>query len=83
MTRNELLALATKAGVMPVNRAHLHLEPIWWSVTAEDLDRFAALVAAHEREACALICEKPHWKIVARNALQERAAEIRARGDAR
>ena len=28
------------------------------SVTQEELERFAELVRAHEREACAVLCEK-------------------------
>jgi len=58
MTKEELLKLAIDAGVMPVNRAHQNLEPIWWSVTAEDLGKFAGLVTAEEREACAKVCER-------------------------
>ena len=57
MTKDELLKLAIDAGVVPVNRAHQHLEPVWWSVTAEDLGKFAGIVAAAEREACAKLCE--------------------------
>ena len=52
----ELGRMAVEAGVVPVNRAHQHLEPIWWSVTAEDLERFAGLVAAAERDACKAAC---------------------------
>ena len=58
MTKEELMALAQEAGVVPVNRAHLHLEPVWWSVTAEDLERFAALITGHEREECAKLCDR-------------------------
>ena len=29
----------------------------FWTVTQDELDRFAALVAAAEREACAKVCE--------------------------
>ncbi len=29
-----------------------------WTITQEQLERFAALVAAAEREACAKVCEK-------------------------
>ena len=39
------------------------------------LERFAALVAAHEREACAKVCEEPGW-----NAANWCANAIRARG---
>ena len=30
----------------------------FWTITQEELERFAALVAAAEREACAEICKK-------------------------
>ena len=39
------------------------------------LERFAALVAAHEREECAKVCEEPGW-----NAANWCAKHIRARG---
>jgi hypothetical protein len=43
--------------------------------TWDELERFAKLVAAHEREACAKVCEhQPHWAAC--------AAAIRARGQA-
>lgn len=51
MTRQELLALASKSGMAMVQRG-LSM------VTHDDLERFAAMVAAHEREACADLCEK-------------------------
>jgi hypothetical protein len=41
------------------------------------LDRFAELVRADEREACAKVCEKPGW-----NAANWCAKQIRARGQA-
>ena len=42
--------------------------------------RFAALVAAAEREACASVCEE-HWEIDGWRTAQEFAAAIRARGE--
>ncbi len=53
-------------------------------LTIEELERFAALVAAHEREACAKVCDAVQkkneddgaWMWEARNC----AAAIRARG---
>ncbi|MFO0202163.1 MAG: hypothetical protein ACK528_03435 [Alphaproteobacteria bacterium] len=48
----------------------------FWTVTQDELERFAKLVAAHEREACAKVCfGKPGidaW---------ECAAAIRSRGE--
>ena len=67
--REQLVALAREAGFI-----NLALEP--------KITRFAALVAAHEREACAKVCEDidnnmdASWK---RNAVNC-AAAIRARG---
>ena len=43
----------------------------------ETIERFAALVAAAEREACAKLCEEAHWSLDDRN---EFASAIRARG---
>ena len=42
----------------------------------EQLERFAVLVAAAEREACAKVCEEPGW-----NAANWCAKQIRARGE--
>lgn len=48
-----------------------------WAGVGEPLQRFAELVAAAEREACAKVCEEAHWSLDDRN---EYAAAIRARG---
>jgi len=57
----------------------------FWTVTSEELERFAALVAAAEREACAKVCDQQaedepygHAKFRCANI----AAVIRARGQA-
>lgn len=63
MTQDEIIAMARKAGMNAnvgheVNGAHLPaIAAIRSSVPVEWLQRFAALVAAAEREACALACE--------------------------
>jgi hypothetical protein len=47
----------------------------WWVAYDEDLERFAQLVRADEREACAKLCEELKW-----NASQfDCAAAIRGR----
>ena len=49
MTRKDIIRMAREIGV-----------PFWPTdvhVTIDELQRFAALVAAHEREACAKVCE--------------------------
>ena len=45
-------------------------------ICLEELQRFAALVAAHEREACAKICEETGW-----NQGKMYAKDIRARSN--
>ena len=45
MTRDDVIRMAKAAGVLPN-----------FEVYVEDLERFAALVAAAEREACAELC---------------------------
>lgn len=69
MDRDTVIALARQAG-WPVQDSDNDAE---WLDAAE---RFAALVAAHEREACAQVCEEKFG--VERIAL-ECAAAIRSR----
>ena len=73
MTKDEVLALAREAGaVFPADGS-------WHKFEVEgSLERFAALVAAHEREECAKVCEEindgtPY------NLTAECAAAIRSR----
>jgi hypothetical protein len=70
MTKDDIIKLAQKAG-MPM---------AWISDSGvlkwTDLERFANLVAEHEREECANLCEQ--WNASHPNAL---AAAIRARGN--
>lgn len=49
MTRDEIIRLYEKANGW---------SPAAWPNTVDDLTRFAALVAAAEREACAKVCEE-------------------------
>lgn len=62
MTRDDIIKMAREAGIG------------WWLDDGK-LERFAALVAAAEREACAQVCEEPGW-----NAANWCAKQIRARG---
>ena len=58
MTRDEVIKLAREAG-LGAALAHDSGEPRVWIEGADwhdELERFAALVAAAEREACASIC---------------------------
>ena len=52
MTRDDIIRLADKAGMMP-----FAMTPRHQSQLAKQLERFAALVAAAEREACAKLIE--------------------------
>ena len=50
MTRDEVIALAQEAKMFYQPQAG-------WIAELHHLERFAALVAAHEREACAKVCD--------------------------
>ena len=69
MTQDEIIRMAREAG------------PDWWLNTTM-LERFASLVAAHEREACAKVCDV---EIVgdeyATALINSYADTIRARGE--
>jgi hypothetical protein len=52
MNREEIIRMAREAGFQ-VYETDVWITDGWW---LEELERFAALVAAHEREACASIC---------------------------
>ena len=82
MTRTEVIAIAREADPFGDDGRLVSLAML----TPETLARFAALVAAREREACAIMCEvhaatvindgkRPAWAIA-----HECAASIRARG---
>ena len=76
MTRDDIIRMAREAG---------------WSwmeagMEARKLQRFAALVAAAEREACAKVCDemrpsKPEFDRRYYNGCTDSAAAIRARGN--
>jgi hypothetical protein len=73
MTRDDIINMAREAGAT-VSSFHGR-----FVMYPDDIERFAALVAAHEREACAKVCEE-----IKGVKLQgyEFAAAIRARGQA-
>ena len=50
-------------------------------LTPEELERFAALVAAHEREACAKFIEHDYVRQFERPWRDDLSAAIRARGE--
>ena len=70
MTRDDIIRMAREAGFDP------HDMSADFTCNLRDIERFAALVAAAEREACAKVCEEPGW-----NAANWCAKQIRARGE--
>ena len=70
MTQNEIIRMAREARVFTG-------DPFGVTITPE-LERFAALVAAYEREACAKVCEERSHRSDDMGAIC--AAAIRARG---
>ena len=75
MNREDIIKLAREAE-FEVYETDVWITDGWW---LEELERFAALVAAHEREACAKVFENV---ILDRTWVtkEEIAAAIRARG---
>ena len=63
---------ATAHGGMPTTSP-------WWDMDVPALERFAALVAAAEREACACIAERAGYRSNGTPAYEHIAAAIRAR----
>lgn len=56
MTREEIISMAREAGFEADEPAYdVWITDGYW---ADELERFAALVAAAEREACAAICDE-------------------------
>ena len=83
MTRDEIIKLAREAGFAidirtgEINASHGSYN---WIISRE-LERFAALVAAAEREACAKVCEARYMGDNNREDMEARrcSAAIRAR----
>jgi len=56
MTRDDIIKLAREAGIdsMPADYTY---RSSYFAGTSDEIERFAALVATAEREACAKVCE--------------------------
>ena len=54
MNRDDIIRMAREAG-FEVYETDVWITDGWW---LEELERFAALVAAHERRACVKVCEE-------------------------
>ena len=74
MTRDDIIRMAGESGLR-----------LGYSFAWDHLEQFAALVAASERESCALILDRNaevcHANSPLRDVLEGNAAAIRARGD--
>lgn len=68
MTRDDIIRMAREANCVEASHP---FNP--WSVSQEALERFANLVAAAEREACAKLCDETRAARL--------AEQIRARGE--
>lgn len=76
--RNEIIRMAREAGCLFPLRSGFGDCRVPQFFTLEDLELFAALVAAHEREECAGICDRFGEREM---HPYECAAAIRARGE--
>jgi|SanBayMetagenome_1026888.scaffolds.fasta_scaffold48632_3 hypothetical protein len=80
MNRDDIIRMAREAGFKP------HHSPEMWDITIasdEAIERFAALVTAAEREACARVVEdvEPSLSPIINMANRLAAAVIRARSN--
>lgn len=83
MTRDDIIRMAREAGGTVYTNRHVDGSAVAFG--PESLARFAALVAAAEREACAKVCEErmAYWQRDdnRRDEDEHCAAAIRARGE--
>ena len=71
-----VIEMAREAGAIPIHKSPKEVAV----VGNEAIERFAELVRADEREACAKVCESL-WRIDGQLTADEFAAEIRARSN--
>jgi hypothetical protein len=74
MTQNKIIEMAKQVGIK--RRTDEFYSEFCDGIYADDLERFAKLVAQHEREACAKVCEEHQFASIGL------ANAIRARGQA-
>ena len=83
MNQDDIIRIAQEAGWEMDDSLVLEPEVIWY-ISQETLERFAALVAAHEREACAKVCDRVGYYHEIQQGAElafDLAAAIRARGN--
>jgi hypothetical protein len=91
MTRDDIIRMAREAGFVRVVATHADGSSTTTTVAPiEELERFAALVAAAEREQCERLCddlERKKWETITTGgeltgvSARDCAAAIRARGE--
>ena len=74
MKQDEIIEMAKLAGWEMDDSCVLSPQVLWY-IYQEQLEAFAKLVAAKEREACAMVCDAEYYAFLAADA-------IRARGEA-
>jgi hypothetical protein len=57
MTRDDIIRMAREAGMVKMTSPSGAELGDWWGVDMPDIERFAALVSAAEREQCAAIAK--------------------------
>jgi len=79
MNRDDIIRMAREAGIRPIDEFAGA-----WITYDEPIERFANLVAAAEREACAKVCDRMASRCndIRAAALESAAENIRARGQA-
>jgi hypothetical protein len=79
MTQNEIIEMAKQAGIK--RRTDVFYSEFCDGVYADDLEAFAALVRADEREACAKVCEDydDEYDVHTKQTAEGIALQIRAR----
>ena len=70
-----VIEMAKQAGAIPIHKSPKEVAV----VGNEAIERFAELVRADEREACAMVCDALHYEVDAYGA--QCAAAIRARSN--
>jgi hypothetical protein len=80
MNREDIIGIATKSWLTEYGRTLL-LGGFDIEINIEELERFAALVAAAEREACAKVCDEMASRDKLSNYYAVAAKAVRARGN--
>lgn len=80
MTQDDIIRMAEEARLAFGSEEYPEIWQVYLSVGRKEIERFAALVAAAEREACAKVCENEWSNAAERMYGQECAETIRAMG---